>query len=150
MSDRTFLDTNIFVYDVDIGAPQSKRLIAETLIADSLSSRFGVISYQVIQEFLAVATQKFSATVSLPHSRRYLETVLKPMLRVHSSMELFQEALDIQSRWQLSWYDSLIVAAASIRSELFGHLHRRPAERRENQRHPNRESVPGPTRQLVR
>jgi predicted nucleic acid-binding protein len=113
MSARSFLDTNVFIYDVDIEAPQTKKAIAEDLIRESLASHQGVISYQVIQEFLAVSTQKFAASLSAADSRRYLETVLKPMLRVHSSIELFHEALDIRARYQLSWYDSLIVAAAA-------------------------------------
>jgi predicted nucleic acid-binding protein len=113
MSARSFLDTNVFIYDVDIEAPQTKKAIAEDLIRESLASHQDVISYQVIQEFLAVSTQKFAASLSAADSRRYLETVLKPMLRVHSSIELFHEALDIRARYQLSWYDSLIVAAAA-------------------------------------
>jgi predicted nucleic acid-binding protein len=113
MSARSFLDTNVFIYDVDIEAPQTKKAIAEDLIRESLASHQDVISYQVIQEFLAVSTQKFAASLSAADSRRYLETVLKPMLRVHFSIELFHEALDIRARYQLSWYDSLIVAAAA-------------------------------------
>jgi predicted nucleic acid-binding protein len=42
----------------------------------------------------------------------YIEHVLRPMLRVHSSVELFNEALAVKNRCQLSWYDSLIVCAA--------------------------------------
>ena len=113
MNGRSFIDTNVFVYDVDATAPHSKKVIAEGLIRESLSKHRGVISYQVIQEFLAVATQKFASSLSVHDSGRYLEAVLKPMLRVHSSIELFQDALQIRSRWQISWYDSLIVAAAS-------------------------------------
>ena len=113
MSGRRFLDTNIFVYDIDADAPKTKKNIAGTLIREALTQHHTVVSYQVIQEFLAVAVRKFAATVTVPHARRYLETVLKPMLAIHSSVDLFHEALDIGSRYQLSWYDSLIVAAAS-------------------------------------
>jgi predicted nucleic acid-binding protein len=113
MNGKSFLDTNIFVYNIDADAPKAKKNIAHQLIRDALTQHRSVVSYQVIQEFLAVATRKFSSSVTLPDARRYLETVLKPMLAVHSSVELFQDALDICSRYQLSWYDSLIVAAAS-------------------------------------
>jgi predicted nucleic acid-binding protein len=34
------------------------------------------------------------------------------MAVVHSSLELFHAALTIQSRYRLSWYDSIIVGAA--------------------------------------
>ncbi len=113
MSGRSFFDTNIFVYDIDAGAPRAKKKTAEDLIRAALTHHQSVVSYQVIQEFLAVAIRKFSSTVTVPHARRYMETVLQPMLAVQSSVDLFQDALEICSRWQLSWYDSLILAAAS-------------------------------------
>jgi predicted nucleic acid-binding protein len=113
MNGKSFLDTNIFVYDIDADAPKAKKKIADHLIRDALTKHRSVVSYQVIQEFLAVAIRKFPASITVPDARRYLETVLKPMLSVHSSIELFHEALDIGVRHQLSWYDSLIVAAAA-------------------------------------
>lgn len=113
MNGKVFLDTNVFVYDIDVEAPKAKKLVAYNLIRDALTQHRSVVSYQVIQEFLAVAIRKFSSSVTVPDARRYLEAVLKPMLTVHSSADLFHEALDICSRYQLSWYDSLIVAAAS-------------------------------------
>jgi predicted nucleic acid-binding protein len=113
MNGRSFLDTNIFVYDIDVDAPKAKKNVAYHLIRDALTQHCSVVSYQVIQEFLAVAVRKFPSSVTVPDARRYLEGVLKPMLAVHSSVELFHEALEIGSRYQLSWYDSLIVAAAA-------------------------------------
>jgi predicted nucleic acid-binding protein len=113
MNGRSFLDTNIFVYDIDVEAPKAKKKVAYQLISDALTQHRSVVSYQVIQEFLAVAVRKFPSSITVPDARRYLETVLKPMLSVHSSTELFHEALDIGVRYQLSWYDSLIVAAAA-------------------------------------
>jgi predicted nucleic acid-binding protein len=113
MSARSFLDTNVFIYDIDAGAPAAKKSVAADLIREALGERRSFVSYQVIQEFLAVAIRKFSISVTIPDARRYLDTVLKPMLVVHSSTELFHEAIDIGSRYQLSWYDSLIVAAAA-------------------------------------
>ena len=58
MSDRFFIDTNIFVYTFD-HVNNNKKAIARSLIQNALSSGEGVISYQVIQEFLNVATRKF-------------------------------------------------------------------------------------------
>jgi len=45
-------------------------------------------------------------------AQELLETVLRPLLFVHSSTILFSEAIRLQERYRLSWYDSLIVAAA--------------------------------------
>jgi predicted nucleic acid-binding protein len=113
MSDRAFLDTNVFVYDIDALAPAAKRKIAHDLIRDALTQRRSVISYQVIQEFLSVATRKFSGSITITDAQLYVNTVFRPLLGVHSSVELFHEALDLGARYRLSWYDSLIVAAAS-------------------------------------
>jgi predicted nucleic acid-binding protein len=41
-----------------------------------------------------------------------LITVLRPLLAVHSSPAIYFEALRIAEKHRLSWYDSLIIAAA--------------------------------------
>ncbi len=45
-------------------------------------------------------------------AEQYLGTVFRPLLAVHSSQSLYGEALRLQDRHRLSWYDSLIIAAA--------------------------------------
>ena len=52
MSDRYFLDTNILVYSFDCSEPR-KRQIAEGLVAEALRDGNGLISFQVIGEFLS-------------------------------------------------------------------------------------------------
>lgn len=112
MSDRIFFDTNIFVYAVTVdGGDRSS--IAEQLIEGSLESHDAVISYQVIQEFLSVVLTKFKVPLPVEQVRRYMATVFREMNIVHSSLGLFSEAIDIRFRHRISWYDSLIVAAAS-------------------------------------
>ncbi len=112
MSAKSFLDTNVFVYDIDTGAPREKRAIAHELIRDALRHGQSVISYQVVQEFLNVATRKFTAAMSASDAAQYVQAVFQPLLAIQSSIELFHEALDIGGRHRLSWYDSLILAAA--------------------------------------
>ncbi len=58
MSDKYFIDTNIFVYCFDEQKPDKKSR-ALSLISDALQTGNGIISTQVIQEFLNVATRKF-------------------------------------------------------------------------------------------
>jgi predicted nucleic acid-binding protein len=108
---RHFLDTNIFVYTFDLETP-NKAKRAEDLIADALATGAGVISYQVAQEFVAVARKPFRNPMTFEQIERYWLTTLRPLLLVHSSPGLFIRALDLARRDQLSWYDSLIVAAA--------------------------------------
>jgi predicted nucleic acid-binding protein len=108
---RHFLDTNIFVYTFDLQNSKKAKL-AENLIAGALRTGMGMISYQVAQEFIAVARKPFQAPMSLQQIERYWHTTLQPLLAVHSSPGLIDRALDLARRDQISWYDSLIVAAA--------------------------------------
>ena len=65
----------------------------------------------MIQEFLNLATRKFEVSLSPTECQLYLHNVLEPICEVSSSTALFQRALEVRSRWQFSFYDSLIVAA---------------------------------------
>lgn len=111
MSDRFFLDTNVFVYEVDTRDPAKSRRAVE-LIDSAVSSKRGAVSYQVVQEFFNVALTRFAKPFSATEAEEYLSLTFKPILAVHSSPRLFLEALHIQKQHQFSWYDALIVAAA--------------------------------------
>jgi predicted nucleic acid-binding protein len=41
-----------------------------------------------------------------------LDASLSPLLRIYPSVVLYRRSLNIQSRYQYSFYDSLIIAAA--------------------------------------
>ena len=113
MSGKAFLDTNVFLYNFDAGAPAPKRLAARRLIEDALQRRQTVISYQVIQEFVNVARTKFAKPISVPDLQLLVERVLAPLMTIQPSADLVRDALDIHARYQISWYDALIVAAAA-------------------------------------
>jgi len=111
MSDKFFLDTNILVYtfgDEDL----EKRDRARTLVAEALSGSHGIISYQVVQEFLNAALRKFAKPLTAADAERYLKVVLEPLCSVFASIELYHQAIDIAERWKYSFYDSLIIASA--------------------------------------
>jgi predicted nucleic acid-binding protein len=111
MSDRFFLDTNIFVYSFDQSAP-AKASRAAQLIREALTTQKGVVSYQVVQEFFNVALKRFSKPMPTADAGQYLIAVFRPLLAVHSSQALYAEALFLHAQSGLSWYDSLIVSAA--------------------------------------
>ena len=112
MSDKYFLDTNIFIYSIDPLSP-AKRQRALQLVMGGATTKDGVISYQVVQEFVNVAIRKFQTAVSRTDLEDFLRSVLFPMMAVPSSPWLFFDALRLQDSNQLSWYDALIVAAAT-------------------------------------
>src|SRR5579862_2327623 len=111
MSGRFFLDTNIFVYSFDANSPgKAKR--ASQLIRQAADTGKGIVSYQVVQEFFNVALRHFPRTMNAAEAEQYLITVFRPILAIQSSPGLYVEALRIAEKYRLSWYDSLIVAAA--------------------------------------
>ena len=111
MSDRFFLDTNIFVYSFDKnGSKKADR--AGKLIRRAIEAREGIVSYQVVQEFFNLALRRFAAPLSGAEAEQYLSTTFRPLLTVHSSHALYGQALQIAARHKLSWNDSLILASA--------------------------------------
>jgi predicted nucleic acid-binding protein len=112
MNAKAFIDTNIFVYSFDQDDTR-KAGISHDLIRELASNGTGIISFQVVQEFFSVALKRFPAAIQTEGAVKYLTSVLRPLLSVHSSIGLYTEALTIQSRYHLSWYDSLILAAAT-------------------------------------
>jgi predicted nucleic acid-binding protein len=111
MSDKFFIDTNIFVYCFDDRQPD-KKVRALSLIADALQTGNGMISWQVIQEFLNVSTRKFMIPLKPEDAKIYLHKVLHPLCHVFPDLDLYSWALDIFEKTGYSFYDSLIVAGA--------------------------------------
>jgi predicted nucleic acid-binding protein len=111
MSDRFFLDTNIFVYSFDQSTAR-KSEEAVRLIDQALTTGNGVISYQVVQEFFNVAYRRFPEPMRVEQAEQFLSSVLRPLWANYSSPALCLRALQILDRFQLQWYDALIVAGA--------------------------------------
>ena len=111
MNDRVFFDSNILIYafgPVEV----RKSLLSQRLILEGAASQNAVVSYQVLQEFLNVAFKKFQPPVTVDVAREYLDEIVADLEIVPWSSALLKSALLVRGRYQLSWYDSLIVAAA--------------------------------------
>jgi predicted nucleic acid-binding protein len=109
---KVFLDTNIFVYTFDSGS-RAKKDKARELVSEALATRRGVISYQVVQEFLNVATRKFSRPMTASEAQLYLSRVLMPLCEVFPDSSLYSQALSVADETGWSFYDSLIVSSAA-------------------------------------
>jgi len=109
--DWFFIDTNIFVYSATNDDPLKSQTATE-LLRKALATHKGVVSYQVVQEFFNLALRRFAIQMSHVDREEYLERVFRPLLKVHSSMGLYSEALRLHSTNKISWYDALIVCAA--------------------------------------
>ena len=111
MSDRFFLDTNIFVYSATDDDPAKARIATE-LIRKAIATHKGVVSYQVVQEFFNLALKRFEHRMNFEDRQEYLARVFRPLLKIHSSLALYEEALRLHTANKLQWYDALIVGAA--------------------------------------
>lgn len=108
---RFFLDTNVLVYSFDPDS-SAKQALAGRLILEGLRAQRAVISTQVVQEFLNVATRRFAHPLTLSESREYLQTVLRPLCRHTPSIAFYDRALLLREETGYSLYDALIVTAA--------------------------------------
>jgi len=110
MSANTFVDTNILLYARDTSEPEKQRLAAERL--DALwEARTGRLSVQVLSEYFVNATAKLNPGLSREEAWDDIEalSVWDPL---PIDLPLIQRSYAIQGRYGLSWWDSLIVAAA--------------------------------------
>jgi predicted nucleic acid-binding protein len=108
MTAPVFVDTNVFIYAVDQAHPK-KHEAASLWRAELWKSRRGRISFQVLQEFYAKVAQKW------PAARQQAQAEVRNLLAwrpVAVDDEVLELAWKIQERYQLSFWDSLIVAAA--------------------------------------
>ena len=108
MSDRVFLDTNIFLYAHDVGARQKQR-IARNLIFKTYNAGIGAISTQVLAEFFQIYVIKFGNS--------YIDALkeLHFMSRcrvIEQTQSLIFSGISIFNEHALSLWDSMVVAAA--------------------------------------
>ena len=109
MKDKFFIDTNIIVYAFSLES--EKKAISKELIKKA-HKKSGCLSFQVIQEFLNIATKKFEIPLKSEDIQKYLSEILFPICEVFPSEKLYKSALDIRERFKFSFYDSLIIASA--------------------------------------
>ena len=109
MSVDSLIDTNVVIYLLDdSNANKSQR--AEELIQSGLARGVSCISPQVVQETLNVAIGKLG--FSTIDAERLLNEILLPLCKPVSIKDLYKRGLSVQDRYQYSFYDSLIIAAA--------------------------------------
>ena len=109
MPGRMFLDANVLVYAQDAGAADKQRKSRE-IIQRLAESADGVISTQVMQEFYVAATRKIGVP---PLAAKGVLKTFAVFETVQVTTALIQEAIDCSILNQLSFWDSLILAAAA-------------------------------------
>jgi len=117
MSANRFLDTNILLYAYDLDAPAKRKVALELVEQGWAILGETAISVQVLQEMHVNLTKR--GVLRADASQIVRDFAAWPI--VDNSLELLHAAMGEQSRWQVSLWDALILAAvrASGAAELF-------------------------------
>ncbi len=108
MTAPVFIDTNVFLYALD-RADLKKQQAARAWREELWKNRLGRISFQVLHEFYVKATRKW------PEGRDEARAEVKDLLAwqpVTMDVAILERGWKLQDRYQLSFWDALIVAAA--------------------------------------
>jgi predicted nucleic acid-binding protein len=107
---KIFVDTNVLVYAHDTTAGR-KRDRAWAVIQELWNTGTGVISTQVLQELFVSLTQK----IPMPIDGRKARTIVEDLCAwevVANDEHAILGAIDLKMKYQLSFWDSLILEAA--------------------------------------
>ena len=110
MSDRYFVDTNILMYAHDTAAGE-KHERAKALVEELWRDRTGVVSTQVLQELSVNLRKKVRRPLDAKATRDIVADYLTWQVVVNGG-ESILEALDLEARFQISFWDALVVQAA--------------------------------------
>jgi len=112
MSDKYFLDTNILVYAHDRSAG-AKHKRARAVVEQLWHSGQGVLSTQVLQELCVNLRRKATRPLHIEETRRLIQDYLSWEVVVNSPGSVVQ-ALDLEARYRISFWDALILHAAEM------------------------------------
>lgn len=110
MSDKHFVDTNILMYAHDASAG-AKHERASALVQALWENRSGVVSTQVLQELAVNLRRKAGKPLDVKATREIVSDYLTWQVVVNDG-EAILEALDLQARYQVSFWDALVLQAA--------------------------------------
>jgi predicted nucleic acid-binding protein len=107
---RVFVDSNVFVYRLDASEPE-KRAVADEYVRRLWEKRNGRLSVQVLNELYVTVTAKLDPGLDHASARRCVESLLawRP---IPLDSRLVRASFAVRERYQLAWWDSLIVAAS--------------------------------------
>jgi predicted nucleic acid-binding protein len=104
------VDTNILVYAHDRSAGEKHRR-AKDLVESLWRDRSGVVSTQVLQELCVSLRRKAGRPLDVKATRDLVADYLSWHVVVNNG-ESVLEALELEDRYRLSFWDALVVAAA--------------------------------------
>lgn len=106
-----FVDTNVLIYAHDISAGQ-KHSRARQLIEDLWQSEEGCLSIQVLQEFYVNVTQKVAHPLPVETAAQIIADLSVWQIHCPGTQDIL-EAIHLQKRYQMSFWDAMILASAA-------------------------------------
>lgn len=107
-----FVDTNVLVYARDATDP-AKHARASAWMADLWEAGNGRLSVQVLQEYYVTTTKKLRPGLP-PEEARADVLDLASWSPVVADVQMMASAWTIEERFDISFWDALIVAAAQV------------------------------------
>ena len=112
MNGKAFVDTNILVYAHDRAAGD-KHTRARELVESLWQTRSGVISTQILQELAVNLRRKVTTPLDVRSTSDIVTDYLTWQVITNDGNSILT-ALKLQDRYQLSFWDALVVAAAQL------------------------------------
>lgn len=112
MTATIFVDTNVFVYARDAAYPQKRAMAAEWL-ERIWHDQSGRTSMQVLSELYVTLTRKLRPGLTGDDAWDDVEALLA-WNPVAVDRDVVVRAREVVVRYQLSWWDSMVVAAAQL------------------------------------
>jgi predicted nucleic acid-binding protein len=109
VSERLFVDTNVWVYAVDVADP-AKQARARAVTAPGQGSDI-VVSSQVLGEFYVITTRKLARPLAEADAAAMVER-LRYLPVVSVDADLVSRAIAGSREWHVSFWDALIIRAA--------------------------------------
>ncbi len=110
MSDRSFVDTNLWVYLFSDSESVDDKNKKSVVVSQLRKSSEIVVSGQVLAELVNVFLKK--TAFSYEKIQLIVHEIIETVEVVPVDEQDISYALDIAERYKLSWYDALIVASA--------------------------------------
>jgi predicted nucleic acid-binding protein len=114
MTAPIFVDTNVFVYARQ-ATESAKQPLAASWLQRLWAEQSGRTSVQVLNEYYTTLTRRIRPPVP-PIDAWDDVTSLIAWNPLCMDVELLQRGRDVEQRYRLSWWDSLIVAAAQLQN----------------------------------
>lgn len=110
MTGPYFVDTNVLVYARDASEPK-KQLQARNWLTFLWQTHQGRLSIQVLQEYYQVVTRRLRPGLDPDTARDDIRDLMAWQPKI-LDLPVLEQAWIAEARFQLSWWDALIVGAA--------------------------------------